>query len=588
MVVPESLRQYALLADGERGALVGPRGDVAYLCAPRWHDDAVLSGLLGGRSTYSVAPRDDRFTWGGHYEQGSLVWRSRWVTTDAVIECREALAYPGERDQVVLLRRVEPRLGPAMVRVSLQLRAGFDAHPMSVRCTGPGTWEGRTGDLVLRWTGAPAGARVEDGALVADLDVPAGECHDLVLEVARGPLPSRRPDAGYLWRRTEDAWAADQPDLTDSVAPRESQHSYVVLRGLTSVDGGMVAAATTSLPERADSGRNYDYRFAWIRDQAYAGHAAAAVGADDLLANAVRFVSQRVLDDGDRLAPAYTVAGDPVPAERSIDLPGYPGAPVRAGNHVEGQFQLDNLGEGLLLLSAADERVGLDSAGTRAIESLVGTVRKRWRDPDAGIWELEDRRWAHSRLMCVAGLRAAARRRGGPTAREWDQLAETLLSSVDDDCRHRDGHWQRSPDDPGVDAALVLAGVRGAVRPGDPRQRSTLAAVIDRLADDGYVYRFRHDAHRPLHDDEGAFLLSGFHVALALLAEGRTTEALRWYERNRAALGPPGLFAEEFDVVQRQLRGNVPQAFVHALVLETGHQLAAAGLSHRGFIEEDR
>ena len=106
--MPQTLRQYALLADGERGALIGPRGDIGFLCAPRWHDDAVFSGLLGGRGAYAVTLRDERFTWGGHYEQGSLVWRSRWVTRDAVVECREALAFPGERDRVVLLRRVEP------------------------------------------------------------------------------------------------------------------------------------------------------------------------------------------------------------------------------------------------------------------------------------------------------------------------------------------------------------------------------------------------------------------------------------------------------------------------------------------------
>ena len=272
--MPQTLRQYALLADGERGALIGPRGDIGFLCAPRWHDDAVFSGLLGGRGAYAVTLRDERFTWGGHYEQGSLVWRSRWVTRDAVVECREALAFPGERDRVVLLRRVEPIRGVARVRVTLHARAAFDEHDMAVRRTTPTTWEGATGDLSIRWTGAPGGARVDDeGDLVGDLDVAAGEHHDLVLEIARCPLPACPPDPGRLWRRTEQAWADGQPDLGASVAPRESQHSYVVLRGLTSADGGMVAAATTSMPERADRGRDYDYRYAWIRDQAYAGQA---------------------------------------------------------------------------------------------------------------------------------------------------------------------------------------------------------------------------------------------------------------------------------------------------------------------------
>jgi hypothetical protein len=590
VIPPETLRQYALLADGERGALIGPRGEIAFLCAPRWQDDAVFSGLLGGPGCYAVTPRDQHFVWGGHYEQGSLVWHSRWVTTRSVIECREALALPTSRDGLTLLRRVEPELGPAHVRATLDVRAGFGSQEMTVRHVGDGVWEGRSGALSFRWSGA-AGARLEDGVLVLDLEVPEHQQHDLVLEIHRGSVSGPLPDPADAWRATEEAWRRSLPDLSASVAPQESAHSLAVLHGLTSMDGGMVAAATTSLPERADRHRNYDYRFAWIRDQAYAGQAAAAVGADELLGRAVGFVTERVLADGHRLRPAYTVDGGPVPGERDLDLPGYPGAPVRVGNHVNNQFQLDSLGEALLMLSAADARHGLDPAALRAVETLVGAIRRRWTEPDAGIWELEPRRWAHSRLMCVAGLRAAASRRGGAGGCEWESLADKILDSVDDDCLHPSGRWQRAPDDPRVDASLVLAGVRGAVPPDDPRQRRTVEAVVDELADDGYVYRFRQDPDRPMHEEEGAFVLSGFQLSLALLARGCSadrTAALRWYERNRGALGPPGLFAEEFDVVQRQLRGNLPQAFVHALVLEAGHRLAERGLGDRGFNEEDR
>jgi hypothetical protein len=585
---PVTLRQYALLADGERGALIDPHGAIAFLCAPRWHDDAVFAGLLGGAGRYAVTPKEPRFTWGGHYEQGSLIWRSRWVTTHSVLECREALTFPGERDRLTLLRRLEPELGTGHVDVMLEVRAEFGTRPMTVRRSAEGVWEGRSGDLRFRWSGVPPHARLQDGVLTLDLVVPEGQRHDLVLEIARGPLPERVPDPDWCWRATVEAWRAAQPDLSTSVAPQESGHSFAVLRGLTSADGGMVAAATTSLPERADRDRNYDYRFAWIRDQAYAGQAAAVVGAEDLLTSAVRFVTDRVLADGEKLLPAYTVDGDLVPDERRLRLPGYPGAPVRVGNHVNGQFQLDSLGEALLMLSAADARYGLGGDSLRAVESLVTTVGRRWDEPDAGIWELEDRHWAHSRLMCVAGLRAAAARRAGNTGRSWEGLAETILASVDRDCLRSDGRWQRAPDDPRVDAALVLAGVRGAVPAADPRQQRTVAAVLDELADDGYVYRFQQEPDEPLHRAEGAFMLSGFHVALALLDEGDTHTALRWFERNRGALGPPGLFAEEFDVVQRQLRGNLPQAFVHGLLLETAHRLAEAGMGDRGFIEEDR
>ncbi len=124
--------------------------------------------------------------------------------------------------------------------------------------------------------------------------------------------------------------------------------------------------------------------------------------------------------------------------------------------------------------------------------------------------------------------------------------------------------------------------------PDDSRNVRTVDAVLAELSDDGYVYRFRQDQDAPLHEAEGAFVLSGFHMSLAQLRLGHTQEAVRWFERNRGVLGPPGLFAEEFDVVQRQLRGNLPQAFVHAAALEAAQRLGEADISSRGFTADDR
>jgi GH15 family glucan-1,4-alpha-glucosidase len=594
-VAPRTLRQYAMLADGERGALVGPEGHIAYLCAPRWHDDAVFSSLLGGGGRYAVTPLDRRHVWGGHYEDGSLIWRSRWVTTRSIVECREALAAPGDPDRVVLLRRIEAHEGMASVHVELECRAGFGHHGMSLRKRADGTWEGRSGDLYYRWTGAPSHTRLKDGRLWVDVAVQEGDHHDLVLELSRQPLTDDPPDAEHTWAGTEQFWSSGAPDVTGSAAPGESLHSWAVLRGLTSTrGGGMVAAATTSLPERADLGRDYDYRYVWIRDQCLAGQAAAVAGADDLLDAAVCFVRERVLTHGADLRPAYTVAGDEIPRQRRLPVPGYPGAPAYAGNRAGEQFQLDVFGEVLLLMAAADSRGRLDEQGWQIVRTMAQAVRDNWGRPDAGIWELDDRHWAHSRLICAAGLRRTAERArlrgrtGTTTAATWEQLADALVADVDRDCLHPSGRWQRSPEDPGVDASLLLPGVRGAVPPTDQRVVRTVAAVRDCLSDDGYVYRFRHDGSQSLHAAEGSFLLSGFDMSLAELAQGRTAEALRWFERNRGALGPPGLFTEEFDVVQRQLRGNLPQAFVHAAALETAQRLGEAGVHTSGFDADDR
>jgi GH15 family glucan-1,4-alpha-glucosidase len=331
----------------------------------------------------------------------------------------------------------------------------------------------------------------------------------------------------------------------------------------------MVAAATTSLPERAEAGRNYDYRYAWIRDQCYAGQAVAAAGPYPLLDDAVRYVGERLLEHGERMAPAYTTTGDRVPEQRQLPLPGYPGGADIVGNWVNKQFQLDAFGEALLLFAAAARHDHLDANGWKAAQTAAQAIADRWREPDAGIWEIDNRPWTHSRLTAAAGLRAiTAARPANRLSADWLTLADTIVADTARHATDSNGHWQRSPADPGLDASLLLPGLRGAVPADDPRSIATLAAYTRELTQDGYAYRFRHDA-RPLGEAEGAFLLCGFLMALATHQQGHELQAVRWFERTRAACGPAQLFSEEYDVVQRQMRGNLPQAFVHALLIES-------------------
>ena len=568
---PHVLREYALLADGERGILVGPRGEFAWMCFPRWDSDALFSSLIGGGGAYAVTPQG-RFVWGGYYEPGGLIWRSRWVTDDSLIECREALALPSDAGRAAVLRRVVALQGTARVRVVLNLRGDFGATPVrNLRRDDGGAWTGRVGETYVRWSGHAQAKSVADGhaghALVAELEIPEGAHRDLVLllDAERAPDP---PEPEHLWEGTEATWAERVPLLPGTAAQRDARHAYAVLAGLTSSGGGMVAAATTSLPERARQARTYDYRYVWIRDQCYSGQAIAKLGPHPLMDEAVRFVSERLLSDGPQMMPAYTVAGDRVPDERQLDLPGYPGGNDTIGNWVNQQFQLDAFGEGLLLFAAADRHDHLNADGWRAAEAAIEAIASRWREPDAGVWEIDPDTWTHSRLICAAGLRAISERsRAGRSAGGWMQLADRLIADAAKHGLHPTGRWQRAPDDPRLDASLLLAAIRGAIAPEDPRTLATLHAVEEELSEDGYVYRYRPD-ERPLGEAEGAFLLCGFWMALAWHQQGDWTRAARWFERSRAACGPPGLLSEEFDIKQRQMRGNLPQAFVHALLLE--------------------
>jgi len=571
---PKVLRDYAFIADGRRGALIDSDGRLAWMCFPRWSDPAVFAGLLGARGEYHVVPKV-RAVPGGHYEDGTLIWHSRWVTEEGFIDCREALAYPGEEDRAVLLRRVTALDHGAVVMVYFNLATDYGRRPLDGWHRQDDRWVIGDGVVAARWSGAGE-AVVDNGPggverLVLCLDLEVGQPRDLTLEIVKGPL-DRYPvvDADDCWARTEAAWRAAVPSCSATIATNDVRRSFAVLRGMTSPDGGTVAAATTSLPERSEAGRNYDYRYCWIRDICYIGHAGAAVdGGEAVLDDAVRWVSARLSDDGRATRPAYLSDGTSIPDEVPLGLPGYPGGFDVVGNRVRSQFQLDLFGEALLLLANADAIDRLDADSWRAAEVAIDAIEQCWHKPDNGVWETEPARWTHSRLICVAGLRAIA---AGRIPSQWAtravSLADHLLSEADSTSLHRSGRWQRTPDDERVDASLLLAEIRGALAPDDPRSRATREAILTDLAAGGFVYRYGHPG-RALGQAEGAFLICNFWMALACTRSGDPTAGARWFERGRSACGSPGIFAEEFDVEQGQLRGNFPQAFVHALLIES-------------------
>nr|WP_180686398.1 glycoside hydrolase family 15 protein [Streptomyces gossypiisoli] len=571
---PWVLREYAVLADGERGAVVDPEGRIVWLCAPRWHSDAVFSALIGGDGHFTVEPADRWHVWGGAYEDGTLIRVNRWVSADSVIECRDALAMPASPDRLILLRRMHVVRGEALLRLELDPRPGFGAHRMRDPRLEVDVWTAAGEGLRMRLLGARRASWDPETGLRGEFRLGKGEEHDIVLELSTDP-DQHRLVPEELWRATEREWRRAVPDCSALAAPRDARHAYAVLRGLTSGAGGMVAAATTSLPERANTGRSYDYRFAWLRDTCYAGLAVASHGPHELLDSAVRFTADRILADGDAVRPAYTVTGEPMPKERSLPLPGYPGGSDRIGNEAATQFQLDTFGEVLQLFAAAARHDRLTTDAEAAVRVAVDAIERRWPEPDAGLWELENRWWTHSRLSVVCGLRRIADALPGKDGRRCAEIADTVLAETRRRCLHPDGYWRRAADDDGPEAALLVPLARECTDTDDPSAALTRARIEDQLAQDGYLYRFVHGGV-PLGEAEGAFLLCGFHMALATHHLGDRVGAFRWFERTRAACGPPGLFAEEYDVRQRQLRGNLPQAFVHALLLECAVRLNEA------------
>ena len=384
-------------------------------------------------------------------------------------------------------------------------------------------------DRASCWTGGQDATPQPDGhggkALTLALDRQEGAHHDFVLVLADRRCDVEPPDAERAWQGTERVARAGAASSRRRSRQRDARHAYAVLSGLTSAGGGMVAAATTSLPERAEQGRNYDYRYVWIRDQCYAGQAVAKAGPHPLMDDAVRFVTDRLLARRSASSsPPTPTTGGAVPDQRQLDLPGYPGGADIVGNWVNQQFQLDAFGEALLLFAAAARHDHLDADGWRAAEVAAAAIAQRWQEPDtdAGIWELDPDAWTHSRLICAAGLRADRRSADPPASRRraGSRLADAIVSDTAEHALHQSGRWQRSPD--------------------DPTRRRRAAAARDPRRDPGVDPRSSRPCRRSSASSrrtatatatgptsgrsarsEGAFLLCGFWMALAHEPAGR-------------------------------------------------------------------
>ena len=588
-IAPHVLREYALLADGERGALVGPRGDIAWMCAPRWHSDAVFSSLIGGGGVYAVTPiepvrvgrllrgrqpdlavplgdrdRDHRVPRGAGVPRRSRTAPSLLRRVDGRSRRRPGAAWSwirrpssGRADTARPAPRPRRRLG------------GPRRRP--VRCAGPGG-------------AARAPARLAVSGSSGRLTLaPEGGHHDLVLEIGR-------PRAGRADPRTRTGLGGhrERPGATR----RAQLHGQPRARATPATPtpccaGSPAPAAGWSPPPRwacpsgPTRGRNYDYRYVWIRDQCYAGQAVAADG--DLPAARRRRPLRRRTPARRRPAPAPPPTPSPAvacPTSASLDLPGYPGGTDIVGNHVNAQFQLDAFGEALLLFAAAARHDRLDSEHRKAVDRRDRRDRGRRHEPDAGIWELDDHRWTHSRLICAAGLRAIAGARArrptpwaGPSrwpTRSSPTPPTTACTPTGAGSGPRTTHGSTPrcccrpcaapcpPTDPrvGGDAA---GGGRGA-RP--TTATSTASGTTTAPA------RRRPRAR-------SCCAGSGWRWPPTSRAVRR--RRLRWFERNRAACGPPGLFTEEYDVTQRQMRGNLPQAFVARPAARDRRRLRALG-----------
>jgi GH15 family glucan-1,4-alpha-glucosidase len=523
------IADYGAIGDGRSAALVARDGSIDWLCLPEFDGEAVLGALLdaedGGR--FAIAP-DEPFETARAYVADTNVLQTTMTCSAGAIRLTDAMVDGGSR---ALVRRIEGLAGEVPLAVVL------DAH-------------GLLGE-------PPATIRMGDDVLLA---APLGDTEPTA-EALRVALAGAEAD--------DRIWAAGRYDgpWRDEVV-----RSALALRLLTHrPTGRMVAAATTSLPEAIGGPRNWDYRYAWVRDSLFAVDALLALSCGAEAEAFMRWVMDTLEPHHPRIHPLYRLSGGLDVEERELDLHGYRGSrPVRVGNDAVGQFQLDVYGEVIQTAWQYARRRGpFDDATYDRLADLADEICVRWRQPDASIWEVrgDAQQFTYSKLQSWAGLErgiefAEQGHIAEGRALPWRIERDGIRAFVEDECWSEEGGaWTRAAGSPDLDANLLLAGYIGYAEDGNPRFASTVRAIREELGEGALVRRYRCDDG--LDGEEGAFLSCSFWLADALSRVEGPDAAAEVFEGALTYANDVGLFSEEADPATGEALGNTPQALVH-------------------------
>jgi GH15 family glucan-1,4-alpha-glucosidase len=588
------IEDYGLIGDLQTAALVDRTGSMDWLCLPRFDSPACFAALLDDERSgrWLLAPRGAGACTRRRYRGESLVLESEWETDAGTVRVVDLMPPRGEAPDVV--RIVEGVSGRVPVHTELALRFDYGHVPPWTR-TVDGELAGVAGPDAV-WLRSDVPVEHDDGVVRADVEVAAGESVSFVLTYAPSHLPRpRRVDAHRALTATLESWAdwigsgGYSGGWDDAV-----RRSLLTLKALTyAPTGGILAAATTSLPEQLGGSRNWDYRFCWLRDATFTLQALLGTGYHDEARAWRDWLLRAVAGDPTQLRIMYALDGSRRIPEVEIPwLSGYEGAsPVRVGNAAASQFQLDVWGEVLDGLHLARQSGLSGTADAWDLQrALLDFLEGAWDQPDNSLWEVRGprRQFVHSKVMAWAGLdRAvgAVERFGleGPVDR-WRKLRAEIH---DDVCANgydaERGTFTQFYGSRGLDAALLLIPRVGFLPWDDPRVAGTVAAVRRELDQDGFLLRYRPDADGGvdgLPGGEGAFLACTFWLADALAGIGRRTEAERLFTRLLGLRNDLGLLSEEYDVAAGRQVGNTPQAFSHVGLVNTARHLSGARPAH--------
>ncbi len=583
------IEDYAIIADTQTSALVGRNGSIDWLCVPRFDSGAIFAALLGTEENghWTIAPAGEVTATRRRYRDETLVLETEFETADGVVRLIDFMPPRGDAPDVV--RIVEGVRGRVPMTMNLRLRFDY-GHVVP--------WVYREqGDLVAvagpdaAWLRTPVRTRGENLATLADFTVAAGDQVPFVLTWRQSHLPPpERIDPVHELGVTEGYWRGWVSACTYEGEWRDAVvRSLLTLKALTyAPTGGIVAAATTSLPEKLGGVRNWDYRFCWLRDATITLQSLLYSGFQSEATAWRKWLLRAIAGDPSELQIMYGVAGERRLSEYMADwLTGYDGNPVRIGNAAAEQFQLDVYGEVMDALHQG-RRAGLkrDDPSWGLQVKLMQFVEEHWRDPDEGIWEVRggSKQFTHSKLMAwVAADRAVKAveefNLPGPAdrwARLREEIKDDILTHGYDADRKTFTQFYGSEE---LDAALLMVPLVGFLPATDERVVGTVAAIEKHLMQDGFVQRYTQHPDTDvdgLPPGEGAFLACTFWLADNYALMGRHEEARATFERLLALRNDVGLLSEEYDTVEGRLVGNFPQAFSHVPLIDTARTLTTA------------
>ena len=580
------IEDYALLGDLHTAALVSTTGSIDWLCLPRFDSPAAFAALLDSDEAghWTLAPAAASNCTVRRYAGDTLVLETDWETAGGAVRVIDFM--PPRADTPHLVRIAVGLRGEVVMRSALRLRFDYGREVPWVRHVGREAHAIAGPNRVRLMSAVPIYGR--DWDTLADFTVREGDRVSFVMSWA----PSHQPEMPYVdaeqaLSATTDFWTEWSAHAAYQAGPYSGavDRSIITLKALTyAPTGGIVAAATTSLPEELGGVRNWDYRYCWLRDATYALQALLAAGYRREAGAWRDWLLRAIAGQPETLQILYSIDGARRLPEAELPwLAGYEGSsPVRTGNAASDQLQLDVWGEtldALFLARQAGLPADLDAWALQV--ALMNHLESAWREPDNGLWEVrgDQQHFTHSKVMAwVAADRMArsVRTHGlpGPVLR-WEQLRDQIhhdvVAHAFDAGRNT---FTQAYGSTALDASLLLIPRVGFLPATDPRVLGTIAAVRRELSEDGLVRRYRTTATDDgLKGSEGLFIACSFWLVDALGASGQRRDAIELFERLLLLRNDVGLLSEEWDpATQRQL-GNTPQAFSHFGLVVSALQL---------------